>query len=581
VGRVAEGIEPEIARAELDAVNRRLDEEHFGLTVEATMQMRPIRDEHLGAATAPALIALFASVVLLFLIACANVAGLGVARALTRGNELWIQRALGASGGTLLGELMLESAMIASAGCLLGLALAAGLLKLLPRLDPPHLPNLERVELDGTVWAFAVLAALSATLISGLAAAGSFSPAHRGRLRDGLIVGEVALAMVLLTGAGLCFPSFAALRRIDLGYETERVLSAIFIFPDSGYPELEDKRTLVRTVVDRVRSLPGVESAATVLLRPFEGDLVGWSSYLILQGQRVDGAAFAQNSEVNFEAVTPGYFETMGIPLLEGRDFTELDTDDFPRVAIVTRELAERLWPGERALGKRLSSSFGSRMFDENHELLLQTVVGVVEKASYRGLLTPYFDLYVPYRQSSPQPNNIVLRTAGEPEALASLLRDEIHALDPGIALAGVTTLDAIVEREFRPWRFNFQLFSFFGVTATLLAAVGLSGLLAAAVHERTREIGIRAAIGATPARLLRAFLAKGMALAGLGAIFGIAGSLLAARFMQSLLYGVEPSDSATLGIVTVVLLGTAFVASLLPAGRASRITPSAALRHP
>ncbi len=580
VGRIAEDVDSAGAQAELDALNRRLDEEHFGFALDVTMKMRPIVEEHLGGGTRPGLVSLLVSVGLLFLIACANVAGISVTRALARSDELWIQRALGASPAVLIGELMTESAIIAGAGCILGLVAAASLLKLLLWLAPPHLPGLENVELDGAALSFAVVAAFTATLLSGLSAAGTWRRSHRGRVRDGLVVAEVALAMVLLTGAGLCFRSFNELRRIELGFETERILSAIFIYPDASYPELADRRRLVRAVLDRVQSVPGVTSAASVLLRPFEGESVGWSSYLLLEGQPIEGPSFTGNPEVNFEAVTPGYFRTMGIRLLEGRDFTEQDTDESPRVVIITRELSERLWPGEPAIGKRLLASFGSKVFDENQQPLFQTVVGVVEKANYRGLLSHYFDLYAPYGQSNPQPNNLMVRTAEEPEGLASRLREAVREVDPGIAVTGMTTLEAMVEREFRSWRFNVQLFSFLGVTASLLAAIGLGGLLAIGVRERTREIAIRASIGATPASLRRAFLRKGISLAGIGTLFGLLMSLLIGGSIRSLLYGVEPWDIATLGGVTVTLLATSFVASGLAAGRASRISPSAALRH-
>jgi ABC-type antimicrobial peptide transport system permease subunit len=219
-------------------------------------------------------------------------------------------------------------------------------------------------------------------------------------------------------------------------------------------------------------------------------------------------------------------------------------------------------------------------VFDENHQPLFQTVVGVVEKANYRGLLSHYFDLYVPYGQSNPQPNNLMVRTAEEPEGLASRLKDAVREVDPGIAVTGMTTLEAMVEREFRPWRFNVQLFSFLGVTASLLAAIGLGGLLAIGVRERTREIAIRASIGATPASLQRAFLRRGISLAGIGILVGLLASLLVGRSIRSLLYGVEPWDFATLAGVAATLLAIAFVASVLPAGRASRVSPAAALRH-
>jgi ABC-type antimicrobial peptide transport system permease subunit len=203
-----------------------------------------------------------------------------------------------------------------------------------------------------------------------------------------------------------------------------------------------------------------------------------------------------------------------------------------------------------------------------------------VEKANYRGLLSHYFDLYVPYRQSNPQPNNLMVRTTANPEGLASRLREAVREVDPGIAVTGMTTVEAMVEREFRPWRFNVQLFSFLGVTASLLASIGLGGFLAIGVQERTKEIAIRASIGATPASLQRAFLGRGVSLAGIGVLLGLLASLLVGRSIRSLLYGVEPWDLATLGGVTATLLVTAFVASALPAGRASRISPSAALRH-
>jgi putative ABC transport system permease protein len=418
VGRLAEGVDSESARVELDELNRRLDHEHFGTNMEVAMRMRPIVEEHLGSGTSAALLWLLASVALLLLIACANVAGLGVTRALSRSDEVRIQRALGATPSALFGEVFAESFLVAGTGCLLGVSIAAGLLKVLPLFGPPQWPNPERVELNGTVLVFAVAAAFAATFVSALAAAATWRRSHRGRVRDALVVAEVGLAMVLSTGAGLCYRSFGELRKIELGYRADHVLTALFLYPESEYPELEDRRALVSSLLARVRALPGVTSAATVLLRPFEAESAGWTSYLVLEGESVKDDSFTRHPDVNFEAVSPDYFRTMGIRLFEGRDFTEQDTDDAPRVAIITRDLARRLWPGEPALGKQLMASYGSRTRDENGEPRFQTIVGIVEEANYRGLMSHFFDLYVPYRQSNPQPNQFVIRTSMEPESL-------------------------------------------------------------------------------------------------------------------------------------------------------------------
>lgn len=581
VGRVAEGVAPEAARVELDEINRRHDEENFDATMPSVVKIRPIGEEYLGAATSPALMSLLAGVGLLYLIACANVAGLGVTRALARTDEFFIQRALGASRVRLAGELTAESALVAAAGALLGVGLAAALVALLPSLKPPGLPNVERVTLSLPILAFSVAAGCVAAILPGLAAAtASFRREGRGSLRDGLVVFEIALAMVLLTSAGLCLRSFVALQKVNLGYETENVLSAVLVHEPSRYPELEDRRRFVSTAVERLRALPGVSSTAAILARPFEFQSGGWTSYLLLEGESVEGDAFTRNPDVNFEAVTPDYFRTTGIRLLEGRDFTERDVDDAPRVAIVSRSLGERLWPGESAVGQRLLASFGSRTFDDDGAPRFQTVVGVVEDARYRGVLRPYFDLYVPYRQSNPQPNQVVVRTTVPPDALAPVLRRELAELDPEIAVDGIATLGALVERELHPWRFGAQLFSFLGATAAVLAILGLFGLLTLSVRERVRELGIRAALGSSPGRLLRAVASKGIALCALGVPVGIAGSLAMAPALESLLYRVDPTDVPTFIGVAATLLMASLLASLVPARQASRISPAEALRH-
>ena len=400
----------------------------------------------------------------------------------------------------------------------------------------------------------------------------------RNRLRDGLVVAEVALAFVLLTGAGLTFRSYTELKELELGYDQEHVLSAILLIPGASYPKLAERRVLLDSVLSRVRALPGVASAACVLMRPFEGETIGWNSPLLLEGQPLERSY--ENPSVNFEAITPEYFRTMGIPLLEGRDFSADDTDDVPRVAIVSGDLADRLWPGESALGQRLWTVYASSGHDEDGGLRYQTVVGVVAEASYRGILSPQLDFYAPYRQSQPLPTHVVVRTAVGLDTLAPLLREQIRRVDPAIVVEGMTTLENIVHRQYLPWRFNAELFSFLGVTAVALAAVGLFALLAIAVRERTREIGIRAAMGATRITLLATFLRRGLVLAGAGAALGIVGSLVLTRYIRSFLYGVDVVDVTTLTLVVGIVLSTALLASFIPAERASRISPAQALRH-
>lgn len=588
VGRLKPGAGLEQARQDLLRISGRMEGERPLTNQGYTSSILPLPHEILGD-TRPALLLLLGAVALLLLIACANVAGLLLARAAGRQKETAIRTALGAPRARLVRQLLTESLLLALLAAGVGLLLAWGGLRVLEAIGPGDIPRLDQVGLDARALGFCLLAALATAGLFGLAPAlqtaspdltsalkeGGKSSAgrHTSRLRNLLVAGEVALALVVLVMAGLVIRSFTELQRTDLGFRPQNLLTFRLTLYGTSYPEPHNWASLFESVRERVGALPGVESASLVLLRPLSGP-IGWDYDFTVEGQTPDRQA--TNPTSNHERVSPGYFATLGIPLLQGRDFASTDTPDAQKVIIVNQSTAERFWPGQDPLGKRLR--FGRA---NQPDFPWLTVVGVVGDARYREIESVRPDLYVPFRQDPHWAMDVVLRTAGDPLRLAQPVAEAVRSIDPGLPVANLTTLEREIEESVAQPRLRTLILALFAGLALVLAAVGLYGIIAYSVAQRGQEIGIRMALGADRRGVLRLVLRQGLGLTLAGLAAGLAGSaaVAATGWLGDLLYNVAPTDVLTFAVVPLLLVAVSLLASVLPARRATQVDPLVVLR--
>lgn len=588
VGRLKPGVTLEQAREDMDRISAQLERERPVANQGYSAWLAPIIEEILGD-TRPALILMLGAVALLLLIACANVAGLLLARAASRQKETAVRTALGARRGRLVRQLLTESLLLAALASALGLALAWTGLRILGSLGAADIPRLDEVGFDTRVVAFSVLAGLVTAALFGLAPAlqtarpnltaalkegGKSSAGSRtSRLRSLLVAGEVALALVILVMAGLVIRSFVELQRTDLGFRPDNVLTFRLTLYGQKYPEPHRWATLFRTVLERVEALPGVEEAGVVLLRPLSGP-IGWDYDFTLEGQ--SQTEQATNPTSNHERVSPGYFRTMGIPLIKGRDFTWTDTEGSQPVIIINQSTAERFWPGQDPIGKRLR--FGRFAQTERPWM---TIVGVVGDARYREIEAVRPDLYVPFLQDPHWAMDVVLRTESDPMTLARPVADVVRSIDPGLPVANLTTMEREIGDSVARPRLRTLILALFAGLALVLAAVGLYGIIAYSVAQRGHEIGIRMALGADRRQVLGLILRQGLGLTLAGLAAGLAGAVavVATGWLGDLLYNVKPTDVLTFAVVPLLLIAVALLASLLPARRATRVDPLVVLR--
>ena len=585
IGRLRPGITPGAAADELSRVADEAAREVLPPDLHLATTIEPL-GERLTGRVRPVLLVLFGATALVLIISCVNVASLLLAQAPARRRELAVRTALGAARGRLLRQLLMESLILGVVGGGLGVLLALGAVRTLGAMVPAELFRAESVTMDGSVLAFAVLVALVASAGFGLAPAltGARSDVQ-SVLRDGgktssgrgarrflrlLVVGETALAMVLLVGAGLLLNGFLRLRAVDPGPDPDRTLT-LQVFPST--PELAEatkSHAFFGRLVERAEALPGVEAAAGVLVRPLEGPQ-GFDYPFTIEGRGPDEQK--TYPFLNYEAVTPRYFESTGLRVLRGRGFTSGDRADAPRVVILGESVARRFWGAGDPVGKRLKwgAPDGPTPWLE--------VVGVVEDGRYRGLESVSLDVYVPYEQSPWPLNHLVIRTAADPASLVPALRREATALEPSVRLLDVATVGAMMSAMLARPRFTTALLGTFGISALLLAAVGLAGVLWFTTRERTREIGIRMALGASAGRIRIEVLREGAGLAALGLVLGAGLAAALARLVRGLLYEVGPHDLPTYGAVACVLGTVAVIAALIPAWRASRQDAVIALR--
>jgi len=597
VGRVKAGVPLEQARTEMTGLLGRylsgirervpahlkhlVDPEAYAAVVT------PLSDSLFGPAR-PALFTLLGAVVLVLLIACANVAGLLLVRTTERRQEVAVRLALGASPGRLARGSFAESALLAAFGGAAGLLAARIGVPLLVRLAPEDIPRLQDTVVDARVFGFALVASVATAVLSGLAPMllvraasleatlreGSRSVAvGRGRFRPALVVAQVAIALVLLVGAGLLARSFVELRRVPLGFQPERVLSVDAYAPEARYHDRRSWPVFYQELLRRVQAVPGVDSAATVTGRPLQGP-TGYDFPFTVEGQSEEEAA--RNPLVNLEAVSADYFRTMGIAVKKGRVFTEADADGQPGVVVVSESLARRYWPGQDPIGKRLKVPQWKSPYDD----VWLSVVGVVGDARYRELQATRLDLYLSYLQGDHRTGSLVVRTRQEPAALAASIREAVWSMDRDKAPPATITMTRAVSEALAGPRFATRIFVAFALVALLLSALGLYGLLAYSVMWRTREIGLRVALGARPRDVGRLVLREGLALTLTGIALGLVVAGAATRLLESLLYGVRPTDGVTFAAVTALLLAVAGLACGLPLRRALGVDPAVALRH-
>ena len=585
VGRLRSGVTVAQAEAETSELADRVARQGLPPDVHIGVRLQSLSDRLIGGAR-PVLLVLFGATALVLLIACVNVASLLLAQLPARRRELAVRTALGASRGRLVRQLLAESVVLGLVGGALGVALAVVAVGALGAMVPAELFRAQAVVVNRGVVAFATLVALVGSVGFGIAPAlasartdvqaalrdGGKTSSGRGarRLLRGLVIGETAVAMILLVGAGLLLNAFLRLSAVDPGPDPDRTLTLQVFGSDPAMAETKRSHAFFTTLVERAQAIPGVEAAAGVLLRPLEGPQ-GFDYPFTIEGR--DRAEQSAYPFLNYEAITPDYFQATGLRLVRGRGFSRADGPQAPRVVILGESIARRFWPGDDPVGKRIKwgGPDGPAPWLE--------VVGVVEDGRYRGLESVSLDAYVPYEQSPWPMNHLVMRTSGDPGSIAAALRREIAALEPSVRLLDVATVGAMMRTQLARPRFATTLIGTFGLVALVLAAVGLAGVLWFTTRQRTREIGIRMALGATAGAIRAEVLREGLLLALIGLAIGAAGAAALSRLLGSLLYEVGPHDLPTYASVAIVLATVAAGASFYPAWRASREDAAVALR--
>jgi putative ABC transport system permease protein len=566
------------AQAELDGIGRR-SAEAFPANNKDRGYRLVLLHEQLTGRMRPSLLTLLGVVGLVLLIASANVANLLLARGLGRQREMAVRASLGASPARLVRQLLVESVVLALAGGLAGLAIADQGTRLLVRLVPGDLSRSGDIAIDGRVLLFTLGLSVATGLLFGVAPAfaaarvpplealrsgGRGATAPGNRLRSALVGAEIAVAVVVLSGAGLLLRSLVRLQNVETGYLTDSVVAMPLQLPTSRYPNSPEQTRFYQQVVERL-SASGRYEVAAGYPAPF-GD--GASSAAPVR--RENRSASDADAMTLFSTVTPSYFHVMGIPLLAGRTFAETDEADKPGVVMISRAMAERFWPGEDPLGQRITLG--------DKELF--TVVGIVSDIRRKGLDQPAEPMvYLHYRQFTLPFFHIFARGANE-AMLASDARVAVRVLDPDLPLGVVQTVAELRARSMAEPRFRTVLLGLFAALGLSLAAVGLFGVVSDGVGRRARELGIRMALGAERRQILRLILADGLRISAAGAALGLLASLALGRVIASFLFGVSAADPLTLGGVSVVLLGVAALASYLPARRASRLDPVLAIRN-
>ena len=584
VGRLKPGISMAQAQAEMNNISLRLGQQYPEIR-DWGIRLITIFDSFVSPELKTGLLVLLWAVGFVLLIACANIANLLLARAATRQNEMAVRTAIGASRGRLVRQLLVESVVLSFLGGVAGVLGAVWAVHTINRALPPNTLPVPTVEIDSTVFLFALGATIATGLLFGIAPAWRSAKADlntflksggRGsaarmsaRLRDVLAAAELALATVLLIGAGLFVQSLANLQRVRLGFNPHGVISFQIAPPTAKYPLNSKAPQLYRAVLDALQSIPGIRGASVSSGIPF-----GAGNYTTHPMITTDQSVLPPDAAVpiDWRIVSPGYFQSMGIPLLQGRDFTDADGPTAPPVMIISRATAKKFWADANPIGHTLRRSA--------NPTTAFTIVGVVGDVRSTALTQESPALYYPMATRAWPLMDVVVRTDASPETLLPAIRQKVHELDAELALANVRTMDQWLSNSAAQPRLNTVLLVVFACVALLIASIGIYGVIAYSVSQRTGEIGVRMALGATPSDMLRLVVGEGMKLALIGIVAGLLGGLALGRAVSSLVFGVPVRDPLTFTGVAVVLAGVALAACTIPALRASRVDPIVALRY-
>jgi putative ABC transport system permease protein len=587
IARMKPGITLKQAQAEMDTIAARLAQQYPAYNTRIGAVVVPLHEQVVGDIK-PALVILLGAVGFVLLIACANVANLLLARAAVRQKEIALRLALGASRSRLTRQFLTESVLLAMFGAGLGLLLALGGIRILKTFIPATISQVQPISIDASALIFTALVAIVTGIGFGLAPAlqasrlnlndtlkeGGHDPgggSKGNRLRGFLVIGEVAVSFVLLIGAGLLINSFFHLRNLEPGFRADHLLTMKVDLSEVKYPDRERRAAFFDEVIRRVRALPGIQSAAVAGNLPltYNGD----SMNISVEG--VPDPPPDQRPDVIFRAIGPGYFGTMGIPIVRGRDFTDQDNADSKNGVVISEKTAQHFWPGQDPIGRRLKpgSSTSNTPWRE--------VIGIVKDVRQNDFIAaPKMQMYFTYRQLKDlAPNALVVRTSIEPLSLAASVRDAIWSVDKDQTVADIDTMEHIVAEAVARQRFSMLLLGLFATLALLLASVGIYGVMSYSVAQRTHEIGIRIALGARRGDVLQMTIKQGLKLVGTGMILGLAAAFLLTRVLQTLLFGISPTDPVTFFGISLVLLAVAILASYIPALRATKVDPLVALR--
>jgi len=589
IGRLKSGVSVQQAQAELSVIASRIEQQHHESHAGTGVRLVPLQEQVVGQVK-PILLVLLAAVAFVLLIACANVASLMLTRSISRQKEVAIRAALGASRWRVVRQLLTESVLLSLAGGAAGLLIAYwgvdALVAALPDNQINSLPFLKSLHIDARILGFSFALSLLTGIVFGLAPAlqssrldlnevlkeggRASSSGPRQRLRSALVMTEIALAVVLLVGAGLMMKSLLRLLHTNVGFNADNLLTMTIALPPSKYTEPNRQVSFHEQLKERVQSLPGVKGTGTVNILPLQG---GNTTRFIVEGDPVPSPG--QETEANFRVVDEAYFQTLGVPLMAGRMFDERDKADAQGVVIIGKTVADRIFAGRDPIGRRINYASIQGPPD-----LIIGVVGDVKIAGIDEAIRPV--LYYPYRQSPSMTTNLVVRTNADPTALASAIRNETRLLEPEVAMFGIREMEDIIADSPAAFmrRFPALLIGLFAGVALLLASIGIYGVVSYSVSQQTHYIGVRMALGAQASDILKMVLKQGLGVSLAGLAIGVLAALGLMRLLRSLLYEVGTNDLGTFAMVVSTLFVVALLASYIPARRATKVDPLVALRY-